>query len=87
MRWLLFEQTESSISVPLLVIMVFWFTLMFVSVSLFAPTNATVNVVQLLAALSVAGAIFLILKLDKPFGGLIRISSGPMLNALSQLGR
>jgi hypothetical protein len=86
-RWLLFEQTESSISVPLLVITVFWFTLTFVSVSLFAPTNATVNVAQLMAVLSVAGAIFLILELDEPFGGLIGISSGPMLNALSHLAK
>jgi hypothetical protein len=85
MRWLLFEQTESSISVPLLVIMVFWFTLTFVSVSLFAPPNATVHVAQLMAALSVAGAIFLILELDKPFSGLIQISSRPMVNALSHV--
>ena len=87
MRWLLFEQTESSISVPLLVIMVFWFTLMFVSVSLFAPPNATFHVAQVLAALSVAGAIFLILELDAPFDGLIQISSRPMLNALSHLAK
>ena len=87
MRWLLFEQTESSISVPLLVIMVFWFSITFVSVSLFAPPNATVHVAQLMAALSVAGAIFLILDLDKPFAGFIGISSGPMLNALNHLAK
>jgi len=29
-----------------------------------------------------AGAIFLILELDEPFGGLIRISNEPMLNDL-----
>jgi len=34
-----------------------------------------------------AGAIFLILELDQPFGGLIGISSEPMLNALSQLAK
>jgi hypothetical protein len=39
------------------------------------------------AALSVSGAIFLVLELDQPFTGLIRISNQPMLNALSQLGR
>lgn len=86
MRWLLFEQATSSISVPLLVIMVFWFALTFVSVSLFAPPNATVITAQIMAALSVAGAIFLILELDQPFDGLIRISSQPMLNALTHLG-
>jgi hypothetical protein len=36
---------------------------------------------------SVAGAIFLILELDEPFGGLIRISSRPMLNALNHLAK
>jgi hypothetical protein len=87
MRWLLFEQTESSVSAPLLVIMVFWLALTFVSVGLFAPPNATVIIAQLTAALSVAGAIFLILELDRPFDGLIRISSGPMLNALGYLAR
>jgi hypothetical protein len=34
----------------------------------------------------VAGAIFLILELDQPFEGLIRISSAPLRYALSNLG-
>ena len=42
---------------------------------------------MLLTALSVSGAIFLILELDQPFDGLIQISSGPMRNALSHLGK
>ncbi len=33
------------------------------------------------------GAIFLILELDEPFGGLIEISGEPMANALHQLGK
>lgn len=85
MRWLLFEQTESSISIPLLLIMVFWLTLTFVSVGLFAPLNGTVITAQFLAALSVAGAIFLILELDQPFDGLVHISNRPMINALNHL--
>jgi len=85
MRWLLFEQTESTISIPLLGIMVFWLALTFVSVGVFAPSNATVVAAQLLAAFSVSGAIFLILELDKPFDGLVRISSEPMVNALNHL--
>jgi hypothetical protein len=39
----------------------------------------------MVSALSVSGAIFLILELDQPFAGLMRISSEPMLRALSQL--
>jgi len=51
------------------------------------PPNATAILALMVAALAVSGAIFLILDLDELFGGLIRISSEPMLNALHQLSR
>jgi hypothetical protein len=85
MRWLLYEQAESSISKPMLAIMVFWLALTFVSVGLFAPANATAILAQMLAALSVAGAIFLILELDNSFDGMVKISSAPMVNSLKQI--
>jgi len=59
----------------------------FLSFSLLAPPNATANIALLVSTLSVAGAIFLILELDQPFGGLIQISSQPMLNALNHLAK
>jgi Protein of unknown function (DUF4239) len=86
MRWLLFEQTESSISFPMLIVLISWLAIIFMSVGLFAPQNATVIVALMLAAFSVAGAIFLILELDMPFDGVIRISPAPMRNALIHLG-
>src|SRR5271156_4976458 len=73
-RWLLFEQSGSSISIPFLMAMVFWLSIIFASFGLFAPKNMTV-VSLLLAAISVSGAIFLILELDRPFEGIIQISS------------
>ena len=39
----------------------------------------------MISAVSVATAIFLILELDRPFSGLLRMSNEPMLNVLSQL--
>ncbi len=87
MRWLLLEQTESSISTPLLVIMVFWMALTYASIGLFAPPNVTAVTSQLLAALAVAGALFLILELDSPFSGLVRIFSDPMINALQEISK
>jgi hypothetical protein len=87
MRWLLLEQAGSSISTPFLVVVVFWLTLIFVSFGLFAPSNATVIATLLLSALSVAGAIFLLLELDQPFHGLIQISSAPMRQALAHLAQ
>ena len=86
MRWLLFEQTETSISLPMLIVLISWLAIIFMSAVLFAPPNATVIVAVMLAALSVAGAIFLILELDMPFDGVIQISPAPMHNALNHLG-
>jgi hypothetical protein len=86
MRWLLFEQTETSISLPMLIILIAWLAIIFMSAVLFAPPNATVIVAVMLAALSVSGAIFLILELDLPFDGVIQISPAPMRNALIHLG-
>jgi hypothetical protein len=86
-RWLLFEQSGSSIPVPFLVVLVFWLSLIFVSFGLFAPLNATVVVALFLGALSVSGAVFLILELDTPFEGLMRISDEPLRNALAHLGQ
>jgi hypothetical protein len=86
-RWLLYEQRGSSISHPFLIVVVAWLTIIFVSLGLFAPPNATVIATLLLCALSVAGAIFLILELDHPFDGMIRISSAPMRVALEHLGK
>lgn len=85
--WLLFEQSGSAISVPLLTVVVLWLTILFCSFALFAPRNATVVVALFVSALSVAGALFLILELNQPFSGMIRISDEPMRNALAQLGR
>jgi hypothetical protein len=86
-RWLLSAQKSSAIPVPFLVILVFWLALLFASFSMFSRPNATVVIALLLCALSVAGAIFLILELDRPFGGLIQLSSDPLRRALEQLGR
>jgi hypothetical protein len=86
-RWLLFEQSGSSISAPFLVVLVFWLTIIFMSFGLFAPHNATVIATFLVGALSVSGAIFLIVELDRPFQGFIQISSAPFQDAVARLGK
>ena len=87
MRWLMFAQKGSSIPTPFLVVMVCWLTLILASFSLFAPSNATVFSTLLVCALAVSSAVFLILELDRPFEGMIQISSAPLRAALAQLGR
>jgi hypothetical protein len=86
-RWLLVEEQESALPTPFLVVVVFWLSVLFLSFGLFAPPNPTVIVTLLVCALSVAGAMFLIVDLDDPFGGFIQISSYSLQNALSQMNR
>ncbi len=86
-RWLLFAQSGTALSTPFLVVVVFWLSVLFVSFGLFAPHNATAVVTLLVSAISVAGALFLILELDRPYSGLIQVSSAPLHNALIVLGK
>ncbi len=86
-RWLLFEQGGRSIPAPFLVMLAFWVTVIFVSFGLFAPRHATVIATLFVCALSISGAIFLILELDQPFEGVVRMSSDPLRSALAHLGR
>ena len=86
-RWLQYTHQAVSISMPLLVTLVFWLIAIFVSFGLFAPLNAAVVVCLLIAAASVSGAILMILEMYAPYRGLMRLSSAPFQAVLSQLGR
>jgi hypothetical protein len=66
---------------------VFWLAVLFGSFGLFARPNATIIATLVVCALSVSGAIFLILEMDHPFRGMMQISSAPLRSALAHLGR
>lgn len=84
---LLFGNLGSAIPTPFLVALVFWLCIIFASYGLFAPRNTTVIAVLGLCALSVSVAIFLILELDRPVGGLLQVSGAPLRDALAHIGR
>jgi hypothetical protein len=86
-RWLMFAQRGSSFSMLFLVVVVSWLTLIFISFGLYAPRNATVIATLFVCALSVTGAILMILELNTPFEGLIQISPAQLRDTLSVLGR
>jgi hypothetical protein len=86
-RWLMYEQATTSVSMPLLVVLVLWLTVIFISFGLFAPFNATVVSSLFVSALSVSGAIFLILEMYTPYNGVIAVSSAPLRAALAHLGQ
>jgi hypothetical protein len=87
LRWMMFQQSGSAISTPFLIVLVFWLSVIFAGFGMMAPPNPTTTVVLILCALSVSGALFLVLELDRPFEGLIQIPSTPLANALAQLGQ
>jgi hypothetical protein len=70
-----------------LTILVFWLSLLFGTFGLQAPPNLTVFSILLICALSVAGAVFLIVDMANPYIGLIHISGDPLRAALLRLGQ
>ena len=85
-RLLLFVQADGSIPMPFLVVLIFWLTIIFASFSLFADRNGVVICSLFVFALSAAAALFLILEMGQPFGGLMQISDAPLRDALAPLG-
>jgi uncharacterized membrane protein len=86
-RALILERTKITIPVPFLIVLVWWFTIIFACLSLFAPRNALLMAIMFACALSVSAAIVLTLELDSPYEGVIRLSSAPLRNALANMGR
>jgi hypothetical protein len=86
-RWRLLSSTSGSVSRTFLYVVIFWLSVTFASFGLSAPRNATVAAVFIIAATSVAAAVFLILELDGPFDGIVRISSAPIQHTLLNLGQ
>jgi hypothetical protein len=76
----------SSMPIPFLAVLLLWMILLLAGFSLMAPANTTTLAALLIWALSVSGAIFLIMALDQPFSGLMMIRSEPLRNALPPLG-
>jgi hypothetical protein len=84
-RALVVADKGSAIIMPLLVLLVFWFTVISAGLNLFAPSNGTTVAFNLLCALSIASAIFLILEMDQAFGGLVQVSDAPLRAALARI--
>jgi len=87
LRWLIIAQSNTTILRPLLYVMIFWITSIFVSWGLFSRANTITITTFFVAALCVSGAIFLILELYTPYGGLLHVSSAPLRLAYDSLSQ
>ena len=72
---------------PFLSILVSWAALLFFGFGLLARLNAPAVFTLAIGALSVASAIFLILELDAPYSGILRLPPTPILQAIDALGK
>lgn len=84
-RWLIYQHSGPSVSTPLLVSVVCWLSFLFFSFGIFAPPNGTALAALFVSAFSVSSAVFLILELDQPFDGLVKVSSQPLVNVLNMM--
>jgi hypothetical protein len=84
-RWILIEQAGHSVRPVVLFVLVSWTVAIFISFGLNAPRNATVAGAFLMCSFAIGGAVFLILEMDSPFEGMLRLAAQPMLNALAQM--
>jgi hypothetical protein len=75
------------ISIPLVVIVVAWATLLFFGYGLLSGGNVMSYVVLAVGALAVASAALLILDLSGPYAGLFRVSSAPLDQVLAVIGK
>jgi hypothetical protein len=86
-RWLLIEQTQASVPMLFLVVMIFWLTVLYASFGLSAPPHATPIVALVISALSVSAAVFMILEMNHPLQGMMKVSSAPLQKALEVMGQ
>jgi hypothetical protein len=68
-------------------VLVVWLAILFGSFGLTARPNAMVMTMTVLCALSITIAVFVILDMDEPYGGLFGVPSTSMRNALADMMR
>ena len=83
--WLQTAQESDHVPQPFVLILIAWLFVLFISFGLFAPRNPLVVVALLVCALSIAGAVTLIVDMDSPFEGIIVVSAQPMQEALAKM--
>ena len=86
-RQALIAESGSAVSPPIVMGITVWLGLIFASFGYNAPRNGMMVIILLVCAASVASAIFLILEIDRPVGGLMTVSSEPIQHALSVMRR
>lgn len=84
-RWMIVEQSEGAIPMPVIGMMIAWMTLIFASFGYRAPKNAVVVAMFVVSAMFIAASVYVVLDMDIPFSGAIQISDAPLHRALAEM--
>jgi hypothetical protein len=84
-RWQILADSSETVPGIFLIVLGLWLSVLFASFGLFSPRNATVFLLLVLSAFSVAGAVFVVLEMGNPLNGLVKVSSQPIDDFLSNL--
>jgi len=86
-RSLLILHQDGSIPTALIVVLVAWLVLIFAAFGIVGANTVASHVTLLTCALAASSAVFLILEMDRPFGGVIAVHAAPLYDVLMRLGR
>lgn len=84
-RWGLIEQSEGSMPIAIIGMLTAWLTLIFASYGYRAPQNAVTVSMVVVSALLISASLYLVLDMNVPFDGPIKISDMPLHRALSEI--
>lgn len=87
LRWTLIEAARGTVYAPLFLMLIAWLTLIFASIGFNAPPNPMVIATLVVSAFVIAASLYLVLDMDVPFEGPVRVSSAPMVQALDYIRR
>ncbi|MBS0520397.1 MAG: hypothetical protein JSR90_17010 [Proteobacteria bacterium] len=78
----LFAQPSDAISSTFMAVLVMWLMFIFGVFSMSSSPNPTLTIILFVCILSASAAIYLVMELGLPFGGLMQLSSDSLRNAL-----
>jgi len=87
LRRTLMEEGSGTIPPPLILLIAAWLVAIFASLGYRAPPNAAVLATLVVAAGLMSFALYLIMDMDAPWSGPIRISHQPLVMAVQQMGQ
>jgi hypothetical protein len=84
-RWVLVGQSDGTIPLSLVVIVVAWLVLVFTTFGYRSPRNAVIVTTLVLSAFLLSASLYVILDMDNPSTGLIQVSDEPLHRVLAEI--